>query len=332
MTAGKKRGVFFTFISIIIIALFMLVFLPQTNVSLEKDTRAVNTRINSVNNYVNDLNTYLEDVLRATTRKTILSLIFYMNESGSYITNLNSTFYEVLVNGTINKVPIDSITHKAIMYNSTFVDLSGRLSETAEETLNVETIVNITNATLLQTSPWGIQSVVKANISVKSDVAEWKKTVIISASIDIEELYDPYYLVNTDGLYPKQIKRSNREWNKWNISHVREHLRNGTYVYWQNSDAPSFLMRLTNDMAGSSCCGIESLVDPNKITPNDQTESYVDYLFWTHVYNARCAELYNITKKPTSQGLWDEFKYFKLDMDHAAKYNITWQDMVVNCG
>ena len=90
-------------------------------------------------------------------------------------------------------------------------------------------------------------------------------------------------------------------------------------------------MRFTNTTAASNCCGIESLVDPNKISPSDQRESYADYLFWTHVYNSQCPLLYNITNPSTGEGLWDEFRYFKLELDHVVKYNITSEYVVGTC-
>ena len=75
-------------------------------------------------------------------------------------------------------------------------------------------------------------------------------------------------------------------------------------------------MRFTNTISSSSCCGIESLVNPNKISPSDQRESYVDYLFWSHRFSNDCTQLYNIN------GLWDEFSFFKLELDHVVRYNV----------
>ena len=84
-----KKGIFFTFIAITMMAIFILVFTPQADISLQKDTQAIRTRISSVDNYVNDLeNRYFETVLRAATYKTILSLIYYINSTGTPLTNL----------------------------------------------------------------------------------------------------------------------------------------------------------------------------------------------------------------------------------------------------
>jgi len=322
----NKRGIFFTFIAITMMAVFILVFTPQADISLQKDTQAIGARISSIDNYINELeSSYFETALRATTYKTILSLIFYMNQTGSYITNLDSAFSEVVLNGTIDNVPIDTITGKEIMKNNTLANWSNKIIETSKEALNVNTTITIIDTSIFQTKPWNIDSSMRVNFTVKSNVAEWEKIAVITTTISIEGFHDPYYLVNTAGTYTNQIKKSTVEFNQWNIAKVREHLRNGTYVHWQDYDAPSFLMRFTNTTTNSSCCGIEFLVNPNKISPSDQRESYVDYLFWSHKFANNCTQLYNIT------GLWDEFSYFKLDLDHVARYNITAQDAVVTC-
>ena len=323
---SSKKGIFFTFIAITIMAVFLLVFTPQADISLQRNAQAITARIGAIDNYVSALeNDYFEAVLRASAHKAILSLIYYINSTGSYIPNFDASFSEVMRTGNINGIAIDSTIGKKIMENNTLTNWSSRIIETAKDTLNVNTTITIINVSASQSKPWNIDSSLLINYSVKSNVAEWKRSAVITAAISIEGLHDPYYLVNTNKVYTNQIKKSTVEFNQWNIAKVREHLRNGTYVHWESSDAPSFLMRFTNTIVNSSCCGIESLVNPTMITPSDQRESYADYLFWTHKFANNCTQLYNIT------GLWDEFRYFKLDFDHVTRYNITSQDAVRNC-
>src|SRR3989338_3748665 len=259
----NNKGIFFTFIAITIMAVFLLVFTPQADISLQKDMRAVNTRIGVIDNYVSDLeNNYFEAVLRASTYKAVLSMIYYMNSTGNYMTNFDAAFSEIMATGNINGVPIDSITGKKIMENNTLIDWNSKIIETAKDTLNVNTTITILSVSASQSKPWSIDSSLLVNFSVQSNVADWKKNAIITATVGIEGLHDQYYLVNTNKAYANQIEKSTVEFNQWNIAKVREHLRNGTYVHWEESDAPSFLMRFSNNMSASSCCGIESYANP----------------------------------------------------------------------
>src|SRR3989339_229284 len=93
----KRKGMFFTFIAITITAIFVIILTPQADVSLQRDAQAVKARINTMDYYIDDLeNSYLVSILRATTYKTILSLIFYINSTDSFLPNLDSAFYEVM--------------------------------------------------------------------------------------------------------------------------------------------------------------------------------------------------------------------------------------------
>lgn len=322
----RKNGIFFTFIAIMLVSVFAFVFTPQADISLQKDKQAVRTRILSIDSYALDLeNRYFEEVLTAVTYKAALSLIYYINSTGSYVTNAGSAFSEVMLSGRIGGAPIDDVTGKKIMENNTLANWSSRLAEAAKDTLNVDTAITITNVSVFQTKPWSIDSVMIINYTIKSNVAEWKKNITVTSSIPIEGLPDPYYLANTNRAYTNEIKKSTVDFNRWNITKTREHLRNGTYVHWERSAAPDFLMRFTNTISNSSCCGIESLANPNKLSPPDQMESYADYNFWSHKFANNCTQLYNIT------GLWDEFRYFKLDFEHVLMYNLTANDAVRAC-
>ena len=330
-----KKGIFFTFIAITIMAVFVLVYTAPANITLEKNTESVKYRIGVVDKYVDELEEqYFETVLRASSYKALLSLIYYINSSGppQFLPNFDSAFYEAVVNGSINGIPIDSITGRKIMENNTLSNWTVKINNTAKDTYNVDTSIRINNVSASQSKPWAVDVSLNLNFNVQSEVASWKKeNVIIKTSIDIDGFHDPYYIVNTNRQYSPKIKKSSVEFNKWNLTYAREHLRNATYVHWQDSEAPSFLMRFTNTIAASNCCGIESLVDPNKISQPDQRESYVDYLFWTHKYNSQCPLLYNITNPQTGKGLWDEFRYFKLDTDNVVKYNITNEYVIGTC-
>ncbi|HLG24898.1 MAG TPA: hypothetical protein VI564_08260 [Candidatus Nanoarchaeia archaeon] len=319
----EKKGVFFTLISITIMAILIIIFSPSADYGLKKNQQSDNVRIGSVDQYIEMLETsYFEIVLRSSTLKAVTSLIYYSNQTGSYVKNLDSSFYEVMLNGTINGVAIDSVTGKKIMTNNTVKNWSKKMESISKQTLNVVTIINVTNISLSQSNPWTIESTMRMNITVQSNVATWNKESVIKSEISIEGLYDPQYLLHTSGLYGKKVRKSGVEFNKWNVTKVEDGIRNGTYVHWISTDAPSFIQRIKNDSTPSACCGIESFADPNQLSPNDQFESYVDYNMWNHNFSS-CSVLYNITNPSTGGGVWSNYKFFKLDLDHLVRYNIT---------
>ena len=98
-----------------------------------------------------------------------------------------------------------------------------------------------------------------------------------------------------------------------------------TYTHFENSKAPNFIMKFTNTSLNSNCCGIESLVDPNKLNRPDQNESYVDYLFFNHTYQDRCDDLFDVV------GIETEFDFFKFEVEHLVLYNISFDDVESTC-
>ena len=329
----NRKGIFFTFLAVILMAVFILIYTPSADISIQKDTLAVRTRIATIDNFVNDLQySYFVIVLRATAHKSIASLVLHVNSTGKYVKNFDAVFAEVMINGTIDGLQIDSITQKKIMENSTLSNWSARIIKTSSETFNVNTSIRIINVSAQQTKPWALDLYMTVDFEVKSSLAMWNvSNITITASLPIEGFDDPLFLANTNGHYSNKIKASSVQFDKWNITQVREHLRNGTYVHWEDSNAPGFLMRLTNTTTNSSCCGIEALVNPNKISSPDRRESYIDYLFWNQSFSTQCPLLYNITNPSTGGGLWDEFRHFKLDLAHVIRYNITGNDAIPTC-
>lgn len=317
-----KKGMFLTFISISIIAVLIIMFTPS-DINLRKDISVVETRASNVNNYVMDLeNVYLERTLQSAGIKTIISLISYTNKTKVFLTNFEANFKEVILNGTINKVPIDSLTGKNIMKDSTYTNLTNKIVNVSKNVFNVDTTFTINNVKAYQIRPWFVNVDANISFSVNSETASWsKEDVIIKTEIEIENFNDPYYLVSTGGSYVNKIRKSGIRFDEWNVGKVKDFIRDGNYTHWENSNAPSFIMRFTNDLSASPCCGIESLVNPNKLStlglPSNVDVSYADYQFWSTTPSCPNSNLYIIN------GISDgEFQNFKLDLDHVVKYNL----------
>jgi hypothetical protein len=78
-------------------------------------------------------------------------------------------------------------------------------------------------------------------------------------------------------------------------------------------------MRFYDDISASSCCGIESLVNPNNDVITGKDVSYVDYKYWSTTGNCNdpSYSIYSVTGISNNG-----FLNFKLDFDHVAKYNL----------
>ena len=296
-----KKGMFLTFIAIAIISALMIIFAPP-NISLSADTQALNTKVSNVNEYVTDLeNVYLERTLYAIGTKTIIALIEYMEAQGVFLTDFEDNFEEVLLYGTIEGVDIDTYYAGEIMTDNTYGDWVDKITATAKDAFNIDTVYGVSEIIVYQTTPWVVDVGAKLSFNISSEIASWNKTAIIKTQIEIENFYDPYYLVNTGGSYENKIRKSGTGPGEWDVEEVKAFIRgDGNYTHWESS--PSFLMRFTDDTSASSCCGIESLVNPNNVP--DKDTSYVDYLYWESSSPCPNNVLYSVN------GMDNEFKLY----------------------
>ncbi|MEK6876623.1 MAG: hypothetical protein AABX63_04375, partial [Nanoarchaeota archaeon] len=300
-------------------------------ISLEKDISAVKARVENVDDYVFDLeNVYLENTLNAIGRRAIIALIDYMQEetirTGTqvFLTNFHDGFSEVLMDGTIGGTPIDNLIDPNIMTGKTYNNKLNEIKNKAQKAFNVDTAFNpITpnDIRVQQLSPWfvNVEMDVSFTVTTAEGTATWTRAVTIITDIAIDNLRDPYYLAKTSGSYENKIIQTHTKFNEWNVNKVKDHIRDGTYVHFQNSNAPNFLSRFVNDVTASSCCGIESLVNPNNPAISSKDVSYSDYRYWSDAAN--CA---NPTRSLFRVNVINaEFPNFKFDLDHLAKYKLT---------
>ena len=315
ITQLGKKGMFLTFISIAIIAAVIIIFTPS-GLDLSKDIPVIKTRVSNVNEYVLDLeNVYLENALKATGRKTLIGLIGHVKDNGFFANavEFENAFSEVLLHGEYNGNNI------GVMDENTYNDWLNQIVITAKSTFNVDTTLTVNSIEIDQTRPWFVDVEADITFLVSSETASWNKNVLIETEISVENFDDPYYLVNTEGSYINKITKSDTKFDQWDVDKVIDFIGNGDYTHFEDGQAPSFLMRFYNDISASSCCGIESLVNPNNPSISNKDVSYVDYLYWSTPEN--CDDLpysiYSVTDIPNG-----EFPGFKLDLDRIAKYEL----------
>ncbi|MAE42204.1 hypothetical protein CMO93_00405 [Candidatus Woesearchaeota archaeon] len=311
-----KKGIFLTFIAISLTAAFIIIFTPS-NVELKKDIPVIKARVSNINEFVVDLEkVYLERALEATGTKAIIALIEYMENQNEFLLNFEDDFKDVLLTGNLDDT--------SIMVGDTYNDWINKIKTTADSTFSIDVdfdVVDVNDVQVYQIRPWFLSVDANVSFTITSETASWDKEVLITTKIDIERFNDPYYLINTGGAYINRINKSSVKFNEWNLDKVKDHISYGTYTHFQDSKAPNFIMRFTNTSFNSSCCGIESLVNPNGPTIADEVESYADYLYFNHTYQNRCDDIFNVTI------IWDEFNDFELEFEHLVLYNVSLDDV-----
>lgn len=326
MAIKSKKGVFFTFMSILVVGVLVLAFSSDVYVTSKNKIPVIKSRVKTADSYLRNLETsYLETSLYTSSYNALNSLILYIEKEG-FLTgenDLNAKFKEVLLNGTINDG--ENISEEygiKLMEENTFIHRLDKIEEMSQEVLhittnftkeNIDTVIFQSN----DTGPWQIGVNLTMNFSVDAGVALWNKTKTVSIIISIIGFDDPLYLVNPSVPCYHQIKQTPFNDTEWNVDTLKEHIANATYRHESNESSehsPSYLMRFYDSASPSLCCGIESMI--NETLSDGRYESYVDYCFWSDVCDDYGTRLYNITGITTSS------YPFKLDAYHVAQYNV----------
>ncbi len=320
----NKKGVLMTLISAGIMLLVITMFMPSyEHLPQMSKIRTIQTRVTKANDFMFNLHdNMIERSLRDSSYHAVWSLIEYIDDTGRPLGNFSANFTEVVTEGTINGVDLEDygIYH---MQNRTIGERLEVIKELAHEELYLDMNLSINNISVFQSNNTGYTSFgVSINVSCEldADLAQWNSTSVVFTVLDVDEFEDPYYIMNNG--YENRISFSDR--NNWTVEQVRNQILDINYTFQEL--APSFLMRFENSTQSSKCCGMESFINPDKLSiTEDEPWAYVDYCYYGHHCN---------NSKPNNKSLWNitgisenistsPFYGFKLDIFHAGKYNLT---------
>ncbi len=328
MAIKSKKGVFFTFMSILVVGVLVLAFSSDVYVTSKNKVPVVKSRIKTADSYLRNLEgSYLKRSLYTSSYNALNSLILYIIYEEDFLTNendLNAKFKEVLLNGTIDGTDLGDMGI-TLMQDNTFIYRIDKIEEMSQEVLHITTNFNKENIDTVifqsdDTGPWKVGVNLSLNFSVDAGIALWNKTETVSIMFSIIGFDDPLYLINPSIPYSHPIKETPFNDTEWNIDTLKEHIANTTYRHESNEStqhSPSYLMRFYDSASPSLCCGIESMI--NETLSDGRYKSYVDYCFWSDECDPGTGygnKLYNIT------GITTPSYPFKLDAYHVAQYNV----------
>jgi len=308
MKTLKKRGMFFTLMVIVFLFVFVFYFKTYSYQKYAPRMNVIEHRVNTINDFIKDLQRDIERGFYISSYRSLIALNDYINASGDFLDDVSVSFREVLINGTVNEIPME------VMENSTFTDWVNNIKLQASK-LNIGIDITTESIAISQNSPWTIVASLDAELYVNdsSGIASWDTSYDVETVIDISGFKDPLYAVNTNKKVANVISQTVYEDNYTignDVSNLLDHLDNSYYA--THTDAPSYLMRFENNI-NPSVYGIESLVNLEELTEQGipiEERSAVDYIYWSDsvINNSR---------------INDTPDWFYLDEGHLEKYNVT---------
>jgi hypothetical protein len=309
---GSKKGLFYMYVSSIILLVVIALFLTQNEYGFVDKQEVVQTRIISINDFLSDIDSDSERVIYVSSFRSLIALEDYISKTGSYLNDTEETFKTAFYNGTINGASVD------VLKNSTYQDYLAKLRQISLLS-GTDIYLNVTDVTLYQDSPWSVKVIVTAHVYVNDTrgLAYWEFDKNYTTEVPLQNIRDPIYSVGTYGKVPNTIRQTNVTdfIDQATNSTLGLQIHNNNSFYYPNTNAPSFLMRLSGNFSPSQY-GIESLVYTPELDTQgvsyESSKSIVDYVFFSNIsgYTSKACSVKNM---PT---------WFKIDLNHTSTYEV----------
>ncbi len=300
----NKKGMFFT---LLVISILLLFIISYSFVSISKDRRAINRRIETMNNFVFSIEKDLPRQLYISGFRIIFLAEKEILDTGEYASDLNSTIEELFYNGSLNE------ESQGLMKGANFSGMQSFLDDKASK-INAKVYLSNPVLKVSQEDPWNVLFSLTLDMEVidNTNLSSWNKNLTIDSYIPIENFEDPIYIVETNNLITNKISKTSYEIfvNGTDVSNLSSHLANSSYM--ASPLSPSFLQRLEGDFDPSNN-GIESLVYLPSLSSQGipiKDKCVVDYIYFS---TQDPSPLY----RTTGMQAW-----FKLDDNHLDVYQV----------
>jgi hypothetical protein len=310
--AMKKRAIFYSILSILFVSLAVFALITYSSANrLRSQMYVVETRVYAMNDLSSDIEDDLGREMYISGYRALSAVVNYVVTSGTFVADTQNSFEEAFMNGTVEN------SSSALMADSTFPDWLARIQSIGDK-LNVDISMKLSNLTIYHVAPFQVNVSADVELNLTDpEVANWSRRLKISRTIAIDGFEDPVYVVNTYGKMTNRLnstiyesrytKGSGASFNPVNLS---MHANNSLYA--QNVNAPSYLMRIENNL-GASQFGIESMVNINALKEHGITakqKTVIDYIYFSDSSPAS----YKVKKMPA---------WFMIDISRSAKYMVT---------
>lgn len=315
----SKKAVFFTFLSILFSAMFLLMAARETStINLESTTSSVS--VTAANSIIKSIDkSYIPSILKISGNRAIQAILCEENSTEKFIANFSESSRSILVYGNFtNWSGTGSACAVRYMQNYSLNESFIKLQSLIRTNFNMNLNIIVDELSFYQEDPWHVLLEMNSTISLAGSAASWNKTITTLASIPINNMEDPLFMVYTQGAYSnKIITKEKLVTDQFTLAEFKDHLANMTY--YRNPLTPSFIMRLNNNLNASACCGISTLINPAKITwLSNDNQSFSDINYFTRKYeNCVYGSLYNITSVLAT------YPQFKLDFTNVYMYNLS---------
>ena len=310
------KGIFYSIMALfLILPAVMLTLVYMDTVNIQNDVSTTQIKGRQLASYTDSISLDSQRVLRLTVKRAIYSVIQIMDDKCKFLENAKKALTALSLNGTYNN------TNSSFMANSSIKDWRNTMQIKGEE-IGYRSNITIHDLNISQYDSFNLQAVLNLSVDLESKSGDTRvdKNTIKKAYISLEGVTEPLFTIKTGCL---AIERSINITHPPNGTDETDNvMKKGLFI--PNPDAPSFFDRIEgstsrNYTGVTGNIGMESIVDVGYLdslgidVSGYEQITHIDYEYFS--FNPALGHAVNNSN----------YGYFRLDTEHANKYNITLQ-------
>lgn len=305
------KGIFYSIVTIMFVTplvLFTFVYLD----SVAENTGILTTKTagDKLASYSSSVEDDLPRAVNIIARRAVESSANYVDTNGLALSDSESSIIELMSNGTLN----GNLTNQGFTFSTWVSDLKQKGGS-----YGFSTDVGITDINVRPLDPYNIQVNVSifVNMSDRSGTMNFYRVYTTARPVSVEDVIDPLYTLNTNGLLKRTILRPNMT-----VSGVQAvDISVASRFYMNSSAGPSFLERLEGKLTRAvkyenyTWIGLETFVNLPELQANGLpvkgNQSSLEYLYFSS--SAFGGQLVNQSS----------YNWLRLGAGDAARYGVT---------
>lgn len=307
----------FTFIAVTMLLVILVSFLITVQTSTKSQTDKILAKATATNAFVESFNVNVGSALKASANQAILALEDRMDVSDVYLTPpTDQKIKWVMLFGSYQGQNLRMMRPRQADGTITDMTLSSTLNEFKKVAARSNIILTYNSpspnfVTFLMVSPWELRvnlQLKNVRVTDREQEISWNLgDVDVYTILDITKYRDPFYLINDD---------INITITKTNVPDFESSDNLNYFIdnfqFINHTDAPDFIQRLSGEFNSVSNNGYETILNSGHITPpntpNPNSDSYVDFLYWGTRYTPSSCSVYGVPAP------------IKLDQQHKLYY------------
>ena len=281
----NKRGMFFTFIAILLIIVLLVAFVSKIGIQQTEESSKSNAKLAGLNSFVKSFDAIAGRALQASSKHVILSSLNYTAQgSRQYIPSYPIEFKSIIYNGKLVSNTIIPNADKLTI--SKTLEIVEKVAQDNNIILIYDKPIQPQDISITQISPWEMEvsltlknAIVTDNKDPLKSEVTWNlgEAKVIKTKLYVTDYSDPFTLKELGEDLPIKKYANPQNYQLGQQDYLNDLISSEQFI--AHGDGPNFLQRMSGDFK-NDVNGIERVLPDSLGADPTPTLSNVDFYYW----------------------------------------------------